>query len=498
MLQMSKILRSRDEWRKKAIQRADEVRELKKTKRRHQCKIAELKAQLGELNPANKKTEVACECAALLPSASGATQAEQTRALCILLVLRGIVSYRSTPRILRLFDAANGLTTNWIPHFTSVINWVLRVGLGLLEQVKPIACPWVAIIDHSIDIGTKKALVVLRVRLDTLERKDSALQFQDCECVGLRIDETVNGDSVALALGEIFQRSGAPVAILKDCDRTLNKGVCLWQAQNNTAVAVIDDIGHVMAAAMKQQFEDSADYRTFTTLVSSGAKHLRQTALAFLTPPKLRTKGRFLGISRLGRWGEKLLSVFCGAKDAEHGKMLDKLHAALPDFDNAAPFIRRFADTAKVVSQVMEALKHKGLNPATSEQCRSLAATLPDDSPAKQRLSAWLARHMPILQQLACVSLPVSSDIIESLFGRFKYMLERNPQADMNRSALLIPVLCANLDETIIRQALSNADHRALETWEQRHIPYTQRKKRREFFSCTQPETGEALGGACG
>jgi hypothetical protein len=30
------------------------------------------------------------------------------------------------------------------------------LGLGLLKQVKPISTPWLAIIDHPIDIGTKK------------------------------------------------------------------------------------------------------------------------------------------------------------------------------------------------------------------------------------------------------------------------------------------------------------------------------------------------------
>ncbi len=84
-----------------------------------------------------------------------------------------------------------------MPHFTSVINWTLRLGLGLLKQVKPINKPWVAIIDHSIDIGTKKALVVLRVTLDALSRRGSAICLEDCECVGLKVSEKVDGESIS-------------------------------------------------------------------------------------------------------------------------------------------------------------------------------------------------------------------------------------------------------------------------------------------------------------
>ena len=49
MLQMSKIANSRNAWRKKATERADEIREFRKTQKRHLEKIAELKRQICEL-----------------------------------------------------------------------------------------------------------------------------------------------------------------------------------------------------------------------------------------------------------------------------------------------------------------------------------------------------------------------------------------------------------------------------------------------------------------
>ena len=49
MLQMSKLLRSREEWKNKAVRRAEENREFRKSKKRHQERIGELKAQLASL-----------------------------------------------------------------------------------------------------------------------------------------------------------------------------------------------------------------------------------------------------------------------------------------------------------------------------------------------------------------------------------------------------------------------------------------------------------------
>lgn len=49
MLQKSKILRSRDEWKSKAVQRSAEIREHRKIQKRYQTKIAELKMQIDEM-----------------------------------------------------------------------------------------------------------------------------------------------------------------------------------------------------------------------------------------------------------------------------------------------------------------------------------------------------------------------------------------------------------------------------------------------------------------
>jgi hypothetical protein len=49
MPQISKILNSRDEWKNKAIERAAELRELRKSQQRHLEKIANLKRQNCQL-----------------------------------------------------------------------------------------------------------------------------------------------------------------------------------------------------------------------------------------------------------------------------------------------------------------------------------------------------------------------------------------------------------------------------------------------------------------
>ena len=136
-------------------------------------------------------------------------------------------SIRAVPKILNILP-----WEGWIPHFTSVLNWTMRVGLALLNRAGEVAYPWIAIIDYSLAIGRNKVLVVLRVPLTKLREKGKALTLEDCECAGLKIHDSVNGEVVSAALYSIFKQTGDPVAILKDKGTDLSRGVSLWKENN--------------------------------------------------------------------------------------------------------------------------------------------------------------------------------------------------------------------------------------------------------------------------
>ena len=53
MLQYSKILRGRDEWKAKAIVRGNDCREYRKTLNRYRQRVSELDAQVKRLKAAN-------------------------------------------------------------------------------------------------------------------------------------------------------------------------------------------------------------------------------------------------------------------------------------------------------------------------------------------------------------------------------------------------------------------------------------------------------------
>ncbi|HZA29854.1 MAG TPA: hypothetical protein VE735_09835 [Gammaproteobacteria bacterium] len=285
-------------------------------------------------------------------------EAMQTRTVCLWLVMQAVISFRAVPRVLGVFDAWGSAWPSWVPHFSSVINWTLRLGLALLDHVKPMDKPWLAIIDHSLAIGIQKVLVVLRVPMDALAHRGAAVTLEECECLGVRVSERTDGETVAKALTEIFATAGAPVAVIKDGGGDLSKGVALWKERaGKPAVWTIDDLGHVLANALKAQFDNTRAFQRFVAIIHRGAARLRQTPLAFLMPPKLRTQGRFQGITRLGQWAEKILKALAGSGCAQDDSLRAKLRSAMTGLAFLRPFIERFALTAHRMAEVLAILK---------------------------------------------------------------------------------------------------------------------------------------------
>ena len=400
-----------------------------------------------------------------------------------MLILSAIVSFRSVPKIFNLIHQQTPLKIDWIPHFSSIINWHKRVGLGMLKSVKPIKQKWIAIIDHSIDIGIKKVLVVLRVKVETISKINQAITLKECECIGVTVSTKISGENIKNDLKKIFAQSGDPIAIIKDNDPKLHKGVVDYIEDKN--IAIIEDVTHVIANALKKEYQKSKSYKEYMQCLRNGAQRLRQTDLSFLIPPKLRKKGRFQAIRNLTKWGEKILEtqIFAQRGRAKKGTLLERLRKAFPKLYSLKSFIYNFAKTTTVTSEIMQVLKNRGLDNQSYHSCMKSLKKLPKNSQTRKSMRLWLEKHIKIQQKITNYPLLITSDIIESLFGNFKQIVYRSPQNDMNALALLIPTLCGNLDKENLLDILHKTQHKEIKAWERENVPYTMRQQRQQFFN---------------
>jgi hypothetical protein len=483
--------KSRNSWKAKAVFRASQLREQRKAGKRYKASISRLKAE----NAALRLTSV--PSASQLPVPIPIIPWIHLRTLCVMTVISGIVSFRAVPRLLGVFQLFSSIQIQVVPHFTSVIHWSLRAGLALFNQVVIVQESWVAIIDCSIDVGTRKALVVLRVPLSALSGKLTAIGLEDCQCIGVKIASVGDGEQVKNALTEIFAQSGMPRAILKDGGTDLNKGVRLYrETEGAQKVWGIDDVGHTAANALKAEFSKRSAFTRFLEIVRKGAARIRQTDLAWLSPPKIRTKGRFQGITAVAEWAERILCLMGGQGRSKDNSQSSGLRKAFHGLSQLRSFLEQFGATCRVTEQFLKIMKQQGVNQKSYAEAKALLEQLPGRSKVRTNLLSWLDRHLRLQCRLGIGQMPlmVSSDVIESLFGKFKTIIQRNPQAELNRLVYIIPLLCGSHTAAAIDRGLWDCSHLQLLNKIKQDIPQTLRQQRHRRLDSAPPDQAPKTG----
>ena len=127
-------------------------------------------------------------------------------------------------------------------------------------------------------------------------------------------------------------------------------------------------------------------------------------------------------------------------------------------------------------------MKTEGLNESTYITAKNIVGELPEKSLLRTRLSTWLEKHINIHRALSIgqMSLIVSSDAIESLFGVFKTIIQRNPRGELNRLIYVIPLICGNHSYHDIDNALSKCSHSEMLSQIQQTVPQTLRQQREQ------------------
>ena len=166
---------------------------------------------------------------------------------------------------------------------------------------------WVWIIDHTVQVGVEKCLLILGVRLKNLP-SDLTLKHEAVEPLALYPVKRSNGEVVFEQLEETLEKTGVPRAIVADQGSDLKCGIEQF-IQAHPTTSSIYDIKHKTATLLKQHLQHDETWKRFTQLASQTKSQVQQTALAFLAPPNQRTKARYMNLELLVRWSQHALRL---------------------------------------------------------------------------------------------------------------------------------------------------------------------------------------------
>ena len=224
--------------------------------------------------------------------------------LAIKLVKEG-VALRAVSRVLNVVFAVLGINGK-TPSYWTVRNWVQRLGHATLTQRTEKADDWVWLMDHSVQTGQEKTLLVLAVRQADLPPAGEALNHKDVRPIALTPRTSWTGEDVCQELEKLSQEHSVPRAIVTDHGVDLVKGIEQFQ-QNHPQVISLYDFKHKAACCLKTLLEKKERFAAFQKKVSATRNAIQQTELAFLTPPRHKTKARFMNLGPTLAWAERKL-----------------------------------------------------------------------------------------------------------------------------------------------------------------------------------------------
>jgi hypothetical protein len=193
-----------------------------------------------------------------------------------------------------------------MPSWYSIRLLLLKLGLFKLQQPKDIADDWIWIVDHSIQTGAEKCLVVLGIRAKDLP-KNRALGLSDVEPLAIMPVTASNKTMVCAQLEEVAHVTSAPYAIISDAGPDLKAGIDAYCALNPYRTRHIYDVTHWIALQIKDLFEQDESWMSFVEFTSLAQKFKRQTEVAAVAPPNQRSKARYLNIDIIIRWAQRIM-----------------------------------------------------------------------------------------------------------------------------------------------------------------------------------------------
>lgn len=415
------------------------------------------------------------------------------------------------------------------PDFSTVRLWVLRVGLYLWQRTLPHADDWIWLVDHVAETAGGKCLVIVAVRRSCLYGRDFVLLHTDVTLLYAEVMDTSTGDYLQGIFDDLATVVGVPVQIVSDHGSDLLKGARLFQAEHPATVLTWDmthRLGRLLLAAVKD-YEPwlafrAACQRTRTAVErtpwsplsppsTTGASRCAHIDTLVLWGERT--------LAALDRGGHALLDGTHGWDEAAGAELHAVLPAAARQQLDAALLGQSFADAARFRTAVRSVLgvseheaaiaraadqglrrcrahlgwleqyrsllrdewvplvrmtysaekqvKHAGLHGASAAEWRASQPPLPRSQTRARQFRASVLHYLREegRRRPRTEALLGTTDVLESLFGKYKRYTERSPVKELNSAILTLPLATEPITRELVEEAIDATPIKSLTRW---------------------------------
>ena len=433
------------QWRNKAKQGTRTKRYLEAYIRRKNQRIARLEEQNAALQKQLQPTRI-----------YGHTYPAEMICLAVFMVIAGC-SYRASARTLGFYAKLMGWNFK-APSHTNVRNWVLRCGYGSMQQTAQRSSgDFVAIVDESIQIGKEKLLLILGYPLLKDQCRTQALKHADVQVLGMSMRSSWAGEKIAEFVQDRLTKLNSVnlVRVISD------QGSNLLNAWSRLGLQHVSDCTHMMMNQVKELFGSDSELDELCRQIGKLRQRWAMTDYACFLPPTMRDKDRFCRIFHLLDWLDRIDAYWNQLSATE------KQHLA---FTRSVAWLRRrCSQVRQLVELTAQVLKKRGLSETSHQYWQQQISKYLDKQPVVTQqarsfikgVEAYFQSHAHIYadqdQVLCC------SDVIESIFGRYK---NKGGMKVMSADILSIALYRQEITVDFVRQMLGNVSEQEVRQWE--------------------------------
>lgn len=406
-------------------------------------------------------------------------------ALCIELAKR--IGFRATSFVVELFFQALGIDMK-APSHDAVQQWTMRLGVAELTETfhKDQRVLWMA--DHSSQIGKERVLLIIGMLVEDLPPPGQTLELEKLKVLAIVPGERWKREDVQREYQRLAEKIGPPVYLL--CDGAVElREPAETLVKDGEKTIVLRDLKHQAANLLEKQVGRSERFKAFLTSVGLTRSRIQQTELSHFMPPALKQKSRFMNLSCLLRWATMVLHHL------EHPESVARRDVMLARMEEKLGWLRDFTTELsqwracqEVIDKALSWINHQGLTRDSSAQLATVLGTsleAPEEAscPAEQVARKLLASVAEAAERIPPGERTwLSTEILESLFGRFKQLERQHSKGGFTRLLAALPALCVRADARKIRSQFAKVKAKNVKQWIRKTLPKTLTARRNAAY----------------
>ena len=376
------------------------------------------------------------------------------------------------------------------PDWSTGRLWLLRIGLAALLRPKVVAEDWVWMIDHSIQIGQCKCLVILGIRLSELP-VGQPLCHQDMELIALEPMTNATKETVDVCLEDAVSTTGVPRAIVDDHGADLHGGVKIF-IDRHPETDEIYDIKHMAACLLKARLEKDERWKSFASQSGLAKSAIQQTELAFLVPPSQRSKARFMNLHELVKWGRETLALIddpCRLEAVPFKVSRERVRAKLGWLVEFREALAEWSQWHEVIEAALNFVRCRCLYVGAGVD---MAAALPAVSASTViELREELIRFVTVESSKVRIGerLPGTTEVLESCFGKLKGLEDGQSKSGFTGLVLSLGAIVSKQTIETIGEALERCRVKDVWDWCREKLGVSVQSLRKQAYTKTKCAT---------